>query len=302
LLKALPRSSRAPVPETIAALLRHTERLIRCMTASADAAGYADVRLTGVEEPIVTTDTRKRIEGFHGGGRSPRLLPLADWRARAVPALPDESLLLIDADAIDPATLAATSRADFGGAVPAIRYHSMMLLPTMSPERGTLRALQCEPSDPVSAALADGCSVARFPELDGWSAVHSARRAVSEHRAWLESGEWEYPPHGWVGVQSGPGKHTLRTLGLLFTAARAALFLESIMDGDPELAVTVAGVADRLAARDSSCRDAVEAALREFRAARAGEATDLSSVAPMLEIVRNLQSYSGSPALVMDAR
>src|SRR4029078_11754709 len=101
--------------------------------------------------------------------------------------------------------------------------------------------------------LADGRAVARFPELAGWSAVHCARRAVAEHRAWLSADGGAYPPHGWVGMQSAYSEPSMRTMGLLFTAARAALFLESIDEGRPELAVTVAGVADCLVGRDSRC-------------------------------------------------
>jgi hypothetical protein len=88
----------------------------------------------------------------------------------------------------------------------------------------------------------------------------------------------------------------MRTVGLLFTAARAAFFLESIVEGDPELAVTIAAVAERLVARDSGCRDAVETALHAFRASRAAECKYPRSVAPLLEVVRNLSAYAGSPA------
>ena len=107
---------------------------------------------------------------------------------------------------------------------------------------------------------------------------------------------------GWVGVQSGPCDPKARTLGLIFTAARAALFLESIVEGDPELAVTVAGVAERLVARDSSCRDSVENALGDLRITHADGDADPQSVAAMREVVRNLRAYGGSPALAMGVR
>jgi hypothetical protein len=302
LIKALPHSPSPPLSEVIAALLRHTERLAQHMTAAAEEAGHVDVRLTGAEELVVASDVRDRMDAFLARGLSAELLPLADWRACAVPGVPDETFMLIQADAVDPAFLAATANADGGDAIPAFRYHSMMILPTTSPERGMLRAVQCQPTDPVSAALADGHAVARFPELAGWSALDSAMRAVAEHRGWLEADGVVYPPHGWVGVQSGCGEPTVRTLGLLFTAARAALFLESIVEGDPELAVTVAGVAERLVARDSSCRDAVETALHDFRASRADECEDIRPVAPLLEVVRSLPAYAGSPAFSMATR
>ena len=291
LLKALPNSPRPPLSEVIAALLRQTERLALLMNAAADAAGCVDVKLIGREEVARST-----------GAVSGELLPLADWRARAVPSMPDEAMMLIEANAVNPAFLAATANADNGDTVPAFRYNSILFMPTTNPERGILRAVQCEPTDPVSMALADGRAVARFPELAGWSAVHCARRAVAEHRAWLSADGGAYPPHGWVGMQSAYSEPSMRTMGLLFTAARAALFLESIDEGRPELAVTVAGVADCLVARDSSCSDVVHSALHHFRASRAIESADPNHVAAMLDVVRNLSAYAGSSVVSMTAR
>jgi hypothetical protein len=272
------------------------------MIAAANSAGYVDVRLTGCEELAVTPDVVNRMHTLTARGERGELLPLADWRGRAVPRVPDEAIMLIQANAVDPAFVAATARADGGDAIPAFRYNSLLVLPTTNPERWILRAVQCQPTDPVSMALADGHTVARFPELAGWSALHCARRAVAEHRAWLAADGWVCPTHGWVGVQSAPNDAKMRTLGLLFTAARAALFLESTVDGDPELAVTVAGVADCLVARDSGCSDVVYSALHAFRASRAGDLTDQNQLAAMLDVVRNLSAYAGSSALSPSAR
>jgi hypothetical protein len=271
------------------------------MTTAAEAAGYTDVRLTGGEESFATRDARDRMHALTQQGFHCELLPLADWRARAAPRVPDEAMMLIEPSTVDPTLLVSIANADGGDAVPAFHYNSMVFMPTTNPERGILRAVQCRPTDPVSTALAEGKTVARFPELAGWSASHSAMRAVAEHRAWLESNRWVRPPHGWIGMQSGPRQPTVRTMGLLFTAARAALFLESLSEGDPELAVTIGGVAALLIARDSHCRDAVETALHDFREARSVESTDVRSVAPMLDVVRSLPAYSGSPAFVMGA-
>lgn len=301
LLNALHRSPDAPVPEVIAALLRHTERLAQHMTAAADAAGYIEVKLTRSEELIVDPDVLNRMPKLPARGESGELLPLADWRARAVPGLPDEVFRLIHVNAVDAASLAEMAQAGDGNGIPACRYNSVLFLPTTDFQRGMLRAVQCQPTDPVSIALADGQTVARFPELAGWSALHCARRAVAEHRAWLASDAWVYPPHGWVGVQSAPDDPKMGTLGLLFTAARAALFLESIVDGDPDLAVTVAGVADCMVARDSSCSDVVHSALHDFRASRAGDSNTPIQVAALLDVVRNLSAYSGASALSMTA-
>ena len=302
LMKALPSFPSPPLPAVIAALLRQTERLAQHMRAAADEAGYVDVGLTGTEEMVVIPAVRHQVDALLARGLSTELMPLADWRARAVPSVPDEAMMLIEANAVDPAFLAATAHAEGGDAIPALHYNSMLLMPTTNPERGMLRAVQCEPTDPVSTALAERRTVARFPELAGWSAWHAARRAVAEHREWLEADRVVYPPHGWVGVQSACDSPTARTLGLLFTAARAALFLESIIEGDPELAVTVAGVAERLVARDSSCRDAVETALRDFRVSRTVEGRDPVTVAPLLEVVRNLPAYAGSTAFASAVR
>jgi hypothetical protein len=294
LLKALPRSPHPPLPEVIAALSRHTERLAQHMSAAADAAGFVDVQLAGGDDLALTPDARNRMQALRTRGLSGEFLPLADWRARAVPGVPDEALMFIDADAIDPAFIAATALAGDGNAIPAFRYNSILVLPATNPERGMLRAVQSQPTDPVSFALTEGRAVARFPELAGWSAMHCARRAVAEHRGWLAATDWVAPPHGWVGVQSACNHPSLRTMGLLFTAARAALFLESTIEGDPELTLTVAGVAERLVARDPGCRDAVETSLHDFRAARETQGTDQIPVAPMLEVVRELPAYAGS--------
>lgn len=302
LLKALPRSPHAPLPETIAALLRHTERLALQMRAAADAAGSVDVRLTGCEQLAVAPDVVDRAHAVTANGESGKLVPLADWRARTAPSVPDEAMMLIQAKALDPAFLAATAHADCGDAIPAFRYHSMLVMPTTNPERGMLRAIQSQPTDPVSMALAEAATIARFPELAGWSALHCARRAVAEHRAWLASDARVNPSHGWVGVQSAPNKESIRTLGLLFTAARAALFLESIVEGDPELAVSVAGVAERLVARDPGCSDVVRSALHDFRAARAANSPDPIPVAGLLDVVRDLSAYARSSALSTAAR
>jgi hypothetical protein len=296
LLKALPHSPRPPLPEVIAGLLRHTERLALHLRTAADSAGFTDVRLTGGEDLALSPGLLDRTHTLGATGELVRLLPLVDWRARTVPGVPDEDFLLANTKVVTPAMLAAASLAAGEGAIPAIRYNSIMLFPTTNPERGILRAVQCQPTDPVSAALADGRAVARFPELAGWSALHCARRAVAEHRGWLASAGGVAPPHGWIGMQSGCSEPTMRTMGLLFTAARAALFLESIADGDPELALTVAGVAERLIARDSSRRDVVETTLHDFRTSRAAQRNDVHGVAGLLDVVRNLPAYAGSPA------
>jgi hypothetical protein len=266
------------------------------MAEAADEAGYVEVRLTGADEIIATPATREQMNSLNSASANYELLPLADWRARSVPAMPDELLMLAHVGKVDSVLLNSLSRAGTGNAVPALRYGDVLLLPTTDSERGILRAVQCGATDPVSMALSDGRTIARFPELGGWSALASARRAVAEHRSWLSTDGWTIPPHGWIGVQSAPRDATARTLGLLFTAARAALFLESILEGAAELAVTAAGVADALTARDSRCRGLAEDALQSLRASRAGEVTDPTPFGELLDVVRKLPAYSSANA------
>src|SRR5439155_16802446 len=165
LLKALPHSPRPPLAEMIAALLRHSERLARHMSATAQAAGSVDVRLSGGDELAVTPAVLDRMQALLTRGNAGVLLPLADWRAHAVPNVPDEALMLIQGNPADPAVLAATAHADEGDAIAALRYNNLLILTTTNPERAILRAVQCQPTDPVSTALADGRTVARLPRF-----------------------------------------------------------------------------------------------------------------------------------------
>jgi hypothetical protein len=102
----------------------------------------------------------------------------------------------------------------------------------------------------VTFALLAGSARAGFAEIRGLSARDLARRSVAEHRALLR-------------LRSDVGLHAI---GRLFTAARAALFLESVDAGQPELCVTLAAVSDRLA--ESASRNAIEEAERAYREAR----------------------------------
>jgi nucleotidyltransferase-like protein len=297
LQKALPRSPRPPMLEVIAGLVRLSERLAAHMQLAAATAGSVDVRLTGGKD-LVSTSIPEAVSRHSGArGAVGHALPLADWRACAVPGIPDETFALIAPGEITPDILRATALAGDKEINPAIRYNSIMLFPTTDPERAILRSIQCEPTDPVSLALSNGQAVARFPRLDGWSALHCARRAVAEHRGWLASAGVISPPHGWIGTQIGCRVATTRSMGLLFTAARAALFLESISDGDPALALTTEAVADRLIARDSSCREIVETSLQDFRDSREARRHEVRSITALCDVVSNLSAYSEPPAL-----
>jgi hypothetical protein len=166
---------------------------------------------------------------------------------------------------------------------PALRAGELLVMPTT--RGGHLRSVQCPVTDPVSFALADGKATAAFPNVSGWSAKHIAQRAVAEHRAWL-------------GLGDGAGKPDLRELMLgqarsiaarrfslarLLTAARAALFAESLQKGEPELPVTAAAVAERLGAR--AALDCYRACLLDDRDPPAQQ------VAALRELVLDLPAF-----------
>jgi hypothetical protein len=233
LQRELPRSPEPPLRESLALLVRMSELIAEELRSRVD--GFTEVRLERVEliqvrpywapsEPLPWPE--------------PELRPLADFRALAERLLPDEVLARVDADPCDPQQLAQLARA-FGhtGAYPEIVAGQLRVRPAAA-GRARLRTVQCSLTDPVAFAAGD---VALFPEVPGWSARDVTRRAVVEHRAWLAA-----RPHAANG----------ETLGRLATAARAALFHQSVEDGAPVLPLTVAAALGPL---DESARDAYEA-------------------------------------------
>ena len=211
-------------------------------------------------------------------------LPLADWRARVAPDLPDETFVVLVGDATRPSVLAAAARASHAGnTFPVFRTDGLLVLPTLLWGRGTARAVQCESTDPVSMALIEGARVARFPNLAGWSARDSARRATAEHRAWLAA---------WPGQD--PSRITpLHALGMLFTAARGALFLESLETGSPELPLTAAAVARRLEQSGSRAGSVAQEAFESFRAGRqGGPPLPKGLISAFEQVVRDLPGFS----------
>jgi hypothetical protein len=109
-----------------------------------------------------------------------------------------------------------------------------MVLASRRWPRLQLRGVQSPPSDPVSFALLAGSDVASYPRLPGWSPTDTAARAVAEHRAWLA-----HPREAEGG----------EALGMLISAARAALFAEALAAGDAVLTPTVAATLRALRAR-----------------------------------------------------
>jgi hypothetical protein len=180
------------------------------------------------------------------------------------------------------------------GVYPALNADGLLLLPALGVwERAYLRSVQCEASDPVSFALAAEASTARFPNVDGWSAEHWARRAVAEHRAWLDDRRERANAcrREWLDGHSELAPPAVRGLAKLLTAARAALFLDSLEQGQPELCLTAAAVSRRLAASAPS-PVTVESAFESYRrAVEEGHTPSWHTVDALREQVVTLAPY-----------
>ncbi len=168
-------------------------------------------------------------------------LPLVDWRGLVMSDQPDDVLSLWSLDPSDPVAIATGAMEESRGRNVAMSAQEIIVMPTSDLHsrpfpRGTLRAVQCRASDPVSYALVHGHREAMFSEIPGWSVHDWARRAVAENHARLASAR-----------SLGPASR----LGLLFCAARAGLFAESVASGEPRLALTSADVGAVLASRSS---------------------------------------------------
>ena len=282
--RALPRSPAPPLGEVIPAFTRLSRVIAAHISAATETAGYTDVGLLWGDERELALHPKSLswLNGLTETNASVVPLPLADWRARVAPDLPDETFVVLAGDATRPAILAAAARASHAGAFPVFRTDALLLLPTLRWERATGRAVQCESTDPVSMALIDGAKAARFPNLAGWSARDSARRAAAEHRARLAA---------WPG-DDPPGIPPLQALGMLFTAARAGLFLESVETGAPELPLTAAAVARRLEHSAAGAGNVAPEAFEGFRAGRAeGLPVPHGLIAAFEGIVRKLPAF-----------
>ena len=289
---ALPRSPEAPLAELLPAFLRLSARLGRLLEDELAAAPTTDVRLDwgGEEELVLGPGAREPLRAATGG--EPRLLPLADWHARVWPVHPDHAMAPLALDLADPDAIGAAARAagDWGPYA-AVRHDGLLVLPGP----GLMRALQTATTDPVSFALLDGEPVARFRDVPGWSVHDSARRALEEHRAWL--GTDPVRPGaaltGWMDAQARTTQPTAEALGLLLTAARAALFHDSLAAGEPVLPLTLAATARRLGHADPASAGIADEALGRLRAARAEAGTaKVAVVAALREAVLRLPAYS----------
>ena len=264
------RSPEPPLAEVLPCFVRLSSRIAAHLAEEIASEGATGVRLVGGETELVAPAE---------AGAS--LLPLLDWRARVNPGVPDETFVLGSGDPADPAVLAAAAGDAGEGPYVALQADGL-LVQASPPRRAQLRSVQCAATDPVSFALVERRDIAAFPNVAGWSVGDSARRAVGEHRAWLDS-----------AGRSGMAGGSARSLGTLLSAARAALFLESVEQGDPELALTVAKAADLLGARLPGAHAVAEEALGSYRAARLeGAPVDTRTVSALLGCLRRLPAYA----------
>jgi hypothetical protein len=287
LRRALSRSPEPPLAEFLPFLLRLTSRIAGHIATAVENEGSTQVRLLQGRKAslAVPRGAGSRLRRLFPEGEQPQLLPLVDWRALAIPPPPDETFSLVPADPTDLGAMATAAKRMDAGGYAAVRTDGLLLFPARV--RALLRTAQCAATDPVSFALADGRDTARFPDVPGWSAFDWARRAVAEHRAWLAS----CLAQGWE-VESHDPDVALEKVGRLLTAARAALFLESLTDGDPELALPLASVAKQLRVRDRDAGAVAVEAVEAYRMSRRDGVPPSCSLAALAEVVRKLPSYA----------
>ena len=241
----LHRSPPAPLRETLGALCRISRRAADELDEHARAEGHTPVQLVGM-----------------GQSR----LPLCDWRALVSPPSPEESLAIVAGDPGDPRALAAAVALDRDYDYPALTAGDLFVLAGRKQRRTWFRTVQCEVTDPVSFALLEEAEQARFPRLEGLSAVDTASLAVAQHA------------HRLIPQPDGNSD----ALGTLFTAARAGLFHDSLAEGAAVLPVTLEGTATLLAERYPAARGAAEA----------GAAGDRAAIGPLARHVSRLPAYA----------
>ncbi len=241
LLGDLDHARSAPIEAVWPCFVRLTGRIADRLLAELEPLGTTAVRLAGAA-PLEVAD---------GGSRA---WPLADWTALVWPPGREESFVAGSAAADElPAVLAAAE------ASTATRFltvlHGGVFVRPGRHGREWFRAVDFDATDPVSTAQLSGQSVACFPNAAGWSALDTASRAVAEHAAWLAL------PRSRTAESSGAlSAH----LAGLFSAARAALFLNSIHDGDPALCLTFGTTAAAWAERLPGYRGAIEDAYERY--------------------------------------
>jgi hypothetical protein len=278
--------------EVLPTMVRLSSRIAATISAEIAEQGATEVRLAGADPAtLVAAGGAWQPTPLLAEGQVPSLVPLTDWRSMACAPPPDDSLGPLHDDPADPAVLAAAAVTQPTGPYPALRAEGLMIMPGLPWLRTRLRAIQCQATDPVSFALLEGERVAMFPAVRGWSAEDTARRAVAEHEAWLAAEP---------GARRGDGGPEIDgpALGTLLTAARAGLFLHSIREGEPQLALTVTETARQVAARSSAARGVIEEALERYREfALVGKPPPPNTLTATRELVLELPAYAEPEAI-----
>ena len=290
----LGRSPPPPLAETLPAFVRLTARVAGRLREELRDEAQTPVRLVGGDGPLVLPAGNGGLDPLER--ERARVLPLVDWRALANPVLPDEAFRVVAGDPGCAEHLARAARAGRSGPYHGLIGAGLLVLPAPGVwDRCYLRAVQCQPTDPVSFALVDGSETAAFHDVPGWCARDWARRAVAEHRAELSGhpGRCAQRPH-WAEVEAAAPP--VRAVAKLLTAARAGLFLERVEAGDPELPLTAAAVAARLSERSSGARAVAESTLEQYRAGLAGASGPPDrTVAALRKLVAALPAYAETP-------
>jgi hypothetical protein len=206
------------------------------------------------------------------------VLPLADWPARVLVRPFEEGLVATPGDPTDLDVLARCAREGDKGLHRAIEYDGLLIAPVAEYGRAIYRSIHCPVSDPVSFALLQGEGVATFPGKRGWSAADCARRAVAEHALWLASSPVPAP--------------SLRTLGRLLNAVRAASFASSVMSSNATLPLSRMAVAKDPPEGVGSIEDAVAAYAASMRD---GTAPPHDLVVKLRDEVLRLPIYAAEP-------
>ena len=285
-LERLPRCQPLPAAELWSSYLRLSERIARCIGEELRGLPVRQVELDG--DPL------------------PRGLSLRDWPGLALPrvswtsdGLATVPLEFFDVVGDNAAELAAVVDAACAGTAeywPSLRSGPLLLRPSREPwGRGRLRGLEIQASDPVSFALAAGETAAPFPEVSGWSARDRALRSVAEHRAWLheERDEPELRP-SWVGARPLATEPTPASVSLLLSAARAALFLDTVEEGPARLTLTDQATVAALAAGDPAAAEPGEQALAYLRDRDPQERPDPAMVMRLRAAVIRLRAFASA--------
>jgi hypothetical protein len=285
LQRELPRAPEPPLTALLPALVRLSSRIAELIAAELVGAGSTPVRLAGGDGELILAHGRWRPVATLAGGERPQPLPLCDWRALVRAGLPDPSFSLVAGELSDPVVLGAACASQPAGPHPALRGGDLIVFPGAR-TRSQLRAIKAPFSDPVTFALAGGGDVALFPNTAGFSAQDAAARALAEHRAWLTNAPARTDDPDAAGGE----------LAMLLSAARAALFAQTLADGAAVLAVTIVEAAARLAAFTGADAIVAEALgqYREFAVYRTPPAAPV--IDALRTLVEALPPYADPPA------